>query len=254
MRVRDIPGWIFILACVGGSVALAAATLSKPSPKAGESEPPLVAEPSTAFLGDTMPGGKVTSIFKIRNTRDRRINLTGTDSSCGCTVAELAKRELLPDESTEVVATMDVGVKTGRLVVNIDVRFYVSGSDELLNLPLTMVADVLPLFKSEPGNLVISYDSQIIKDKTVQYAFKVRDNTGLNLSVTQVSVDHPAFKPIGATAIIDEPGTTLVKVELNTKECLLNSVGGTLTLHTNNLQYERCMLPIVAHRVTPHVE
>ncbi|MCH6256056.1 DUF1573 domain-containing protein [Puniceicoccaceae bacterium K14] len=56
---------------------------------------------------------KVIATFKFENTSDQPITITSTKTSCGCTVAELAKKDYEAGETGEIKAVFDVGQRVG---------------------------------------------------------------------------------------------------------------------------------------------
>ncbi|HEX8280660.1 MAG TPA: DUF1573 domain-containing protein, partial [Chthoniobacterales bacterium] len=51
--------------------------------------------------------------FRYENKTDKPIQIKDVRSSCGCTVASLKKKEVLPGEKGEVTATFKIGGRTG---------------------------------------------------------------------------------------------------------------------------------------------
>jgi len=51
--------------------------------------------------------------FKYKNTGDKPVKITSVHASCGCTTAALAKDVVEPNESGEIVATFNIGGRTG---------------------------------------------------------------------------------------------------------------------------------------------
>ncbi len=51
--------------------------------------------------------------FEFKNTSNRAVTITGLDTSCSCTLAELEKRIYAPGESGRVHVMFEVGDQTG---------------------------------------------------------------------------------------------------------------------------------------------
>lgn len=64
-------------------------------------------ENQTLRFGTVAQGEKVEQVFRFTNTGDALLKIEKVRSSCGCTAALLANRELQPEETGELLATFD---------------------------------------------------------------------------------------------------------------------------------------------------
>lgn len=62
------------------------------------------ADPYTWDFGKIKQGEVVSHKFTLKNGSAKALKITSLTTSCGCTVSEVKKRDLLPNESTEVEA------------------------------------------------------------------------------------------------------------------------------------------------------
>jgi len=70
----------------------------------------------------TVPAGTTAShTFLLRNDGDEALRISNVWTSCGCTTASLAKRELAPGEWVELVASLDTKGYAGLVEKNIQV-------------------------------------------------------------------------------------------------------------------------------------
>lgn len=53
-------------------------------------------------FADVKEGVILEHVFKLRNDSTQVLNITNVSTSCGCTVSEIAKKTLAPDEETEI--------------------------------------------------------------------------------------------------------------------------------------------------------
>jgi len=53
-------------------------------------------------FGEVKEGVILEHVFKLRNDSTQVLNITNASTSCGCTVSEIAKKTLAPDEETEI--------------------------------------------------------------------------------------------------------------------------------------------------------
>lgn len=81
---------------------------------------------------------KVIVSFGFDNQGDHPIAITGTQTSCGCTVANLDKTVYQPGESGAVAVTFDIGQRSGKQTKRIKVSTDEAGSDGQYELVLTV--------------------------------------------------------------------------------------------------------------------
>lgn len=77
-------------------------------------QPKVVVDNDYYDFGEALLGSKVTHSFKLQNKGDGLLKIIGVRTSCGCTVAELPKKELKPGESVDVTVTFDTKGRKGR--------------------------------------------------------------------------------------------------------------------------------------------
>ncbi len=53
-------------------------------------------------FGEVKEGEILEHVFKLKNDSPQALNVTNVSTSCGCTVSEIAKKTLAPDEETEI--------------------------------------------------------------------------------------------------------------------------------------------------------
>lgn len=64
---------------------------------------------------------EVVAEFRFTNTGDQAVTINRTQSSCGCTVAQLARKVYAPGESGTIRAVFSIGGRTGKQVKTIAV-------------------------------------------------------------------------------------------------------------------------------------
>ena len=60
--------------------------------------------------------GKVTHVFRLKNTGDKPVAISAVNTWCGCMVARYTKRAVRPGETAEVTVTLDPDHKQGNFV------------------------------------------------------------------------------------------------------------------------------------------
>jgi hypothetical protein len=76
-------------------------------------------------FGAVKAGKPIEHEFVFTNNSEKPINITGSYTSCGCTVSKIAKKSLLPGESTAI----DVQFKTTGYSGNVQQFIYVNTDD-----------------------------------------------------------------------------------------------------------------------------
>jgi len=63
---------------------------------------------ATEYDFGTIPNDKpVSQVFEVRNVRKGKLEISGVSTSCGCTSAELSKRQLARSETAQLEVTYD---------------------------------------------------------------------------------------------------------------------------------------------------
>jgi hypothetical protein len=93
-------------------------------------------------VGNTKP---VSRVLQVRNAGEGRLEITGVSTSCGCTTAEVASRNLAPGEVTDLTVTYDPQVHegdTGQFVRQVYIRSDDPDTPEAsLTMQVTVVED-----------------------------------------------------------------------------------------------------------------
>ena len=76
--------------------------------------PKISAKKSNFDFGKVLQHRFVSHNFVIYNTGDDTLKIDGVTSSCGCTVAQPTKDELLPGDSATIKATFNTGSRQGK--------------------------------------------------------------------------------------------------------------------------------------------
>lgn len=64
-------------------------------------------DPFTWHFGDINSGDIVEHDFELKNTGSKALNILSWNTSCGCTVSDIAKKNLQPGESTIIHVKFD---------------------------------------------------------------------------------------------------------------------------------------------------
>lgn len=123
--------------------------LSLPKPMVLQDAPCDLTSPEPIFeAGRLKQGAEIEHVFTITNSGPETLRLDRAQSDCGCTVAELKKKELASGESTEVHITFKAGALVGSF--NKTVRIFVEPEGSLV---LSVRGRVQPDFIADPPAL-----------------------------------------------------------------------------------------------------
>lgn len=112
------------------------------------------AAPKIQFDKESLDFGKVKSgdpisvTYKVTNTGDSDLQITGVKSSCGCTKAEARKTTLAPNESTSIDAVFNSSGFGGQITKSIAIT---SNDPTRQSLSLSLRGEVIPLAKVTPA-------------------------------------------------------------------------------------------------------
>lgn len=93
----------------------------------------------TRFVHEAAPGEQmVTAVFPFTNAGTEPITIRNMQSTCGCTVAELEKREYAPGESGEIKAVFSYGGRMGRQMKQVRVTTSDQRQPTVLEIDVTI--------------------------------------------------------------------------------------------------------------------
>jgi len=166
-------------------------TATPTAPEATPAVKPKIAcdEPEFDF-GERSNEEKVEHEFILKNIGDAQLLIDKVRTTCGCTVAQLEKKELQPGESTKVKATLTLKGRQGATTKSISVE---SNDPETPVLTLTLKGTAIPPILVEPQ--VVNF-GKIIEDKPADQVIEVKANRpDLTFNITNVDLTQlPGFK------------------------------------------------------------
>ncbi len=83
--------------------------------------PQLEVSPRTIELGKIEEGEEYVRKVKLENKGEKTLKIFEAHSSCGCTVPSLKKKDLEPQESTEMEIMVDTAMKQGDVVKSVEI-------------------------------------------------------------------------------------------------------------------------------------
>jgi len=138
--------------------------------------PHLVVERPDFDFGKTWNGLKVQHSFVLRNEGSAPLVIDRVRSSCGCTVALLSDREILPGEEAELSATFDPTRFHGNVVKTL----YVYSNDPAFKVvQLYLRGTVIDAIKAEPSRIDLGH---MASDETKDYIVTLTNQSGEQLT------------------------------------------------------------------------
>jgi hypothetical protein len=98
-------------------------------------------------LGKLTAPGKVSGVFKFKNTGNALLELAQPDTSCGCTVARVSQDKLAPGQGGEITYTISLDHVMGQVQKQIMVH---SNDPRTPEVDLTVQLDYTPLYELSP--------------------------------------------------------------------------------------------------------
>ena len=121
-------------------------TKNSPSQEAsGESNSIVLITPSSQNLGKVIYGDVATTTFTLTNSTSKALKITRVSTSCGCTKAEVEKKDLGANEMTVVKVSFDPAVHKDDTDIGEVTRFIYVETDnpDFPQLTSTITANVI---------------------------------------------------------------------------------------------------------------
>ena len=155
----------------------------------------LVFEKTEIDLRPDLGASKVDAVFKYENKGDAPVHIKAVKPSCGCTTAALAKNDVAPGEKGQIVATFNIGDRTGVQTKTVTVE---TDDPKVPQTVLTFKATIAQLLELQP-NFVFWQASEAPQPKTI-IAKAAKGVTVNKVDVTSSSGDFTTKVEPGSTA------------------------------------------------------
>ena len=146
----------------------------------GDSTPVIQFDTNFCDLGKLTAPGKVSGVFKFKNTGNALLELAPPDTSCGCTVAKVSPDKLAPGQSGEITYTINLDHVMGQVQKQIMVH---SNDPRTPEVDLTVQLDYTPLYQLSPMVLRIPLPAE---QDEAQAAFTIVRNDGQPLAISKL--------------------------------------------------------------------
>lgn len=204
-----------------------------------------VPEPMYDF-GQITSATAVSHRFKVCNTGEGPLTITGVQAGCGCTATNVGKNQLAPGECTEVEATFNPGRFRNKVTKTVTVN-----SDDPVNpsVTLTFSADIIDPLMAEPD--FVRFDNVMV-GTSPQQSVIIKAATAATFNITNLECQPPRFRAEVDTSTQLPEGQKQVLVTLDNAESKEN-LNGTLVIHTDHPEQPRLEVRLWAS-VTGRVE
>jgi len=142
----------------------------------------LVFEKNELDLHPELGASKVDAVFKYENKGNAPIHIKAVRPSCGCTTAALQKNDVAPGEKGEIVATFNIGDRTGVQMKTVTVE---TDDPTMPQTVLKFTATIAQLLELRP-TFVFWQANEPAQAKTI-VAQAAKGTTVKNLEVTSSS-------------------------------------------------------------------
>ncbi len=202
----------------------APATAEEPAEK--QAAPRIEVSETTFDFGFMYQNESVSHTFKIRNTGKATLNLEQVKSTCGCTAALPAQREIAPGGETELKVTFQSGSMRDRIVKHVHID---SNDPNQPRVTLTITGQVKVEIEVTPKGI---YLGKLSLGEVVERTVDIVPVDVKNFKILSVKSDNPIIKVSKPKPLPDkQPGYRLTITFGPLKE--YGRVNGKVTVRTD---------------------
>ncbi|MFM1548674.1 MAG: DUF1573 domain-containing protein [Lentisphaeria bacterium] len=165
----------------------------------------LTLERSVVDFGLVYDNESIAARVKITNTGNAQLKIDKVNTTCGCTVGRLQKRQLEPNESTVATLTFDPTGKNGE---ESKVVTFVTNDPVQANHTVTVMAQVIPLWELDPTKLQFVFRTKAAGFKQESLFFRIINNSEEELTVLSVDSREPNIRIENNKPVVISPGET----------------------------------------------
>jgi hypothetical protein len=215
----------------------AAAPAAAPAADAPAGAPRIFSPEPVFDFGSQDNEGKVQHDFTVMNVGTGTLEISNVKSSCGCTVAELAKKSLAPGEETTVSATFNLSGKQGPQTKVISVS---SNDPDAPVYKLELKGNAIATIEVEPRFINYgSSSSELLADQKITIKSNKPEVT---FNVTGAEVSEPAFT---AEVVTVEAGKSFEVILKNVQPLAPGIAQGVVNVRTDDPK--RATIPVRYH-------
>jgi hypothetical protein len=201
---------------------------------------PHVAVDQPAFnFGTIAQGKKIDHIFALKNSGDATLTIGQVSTSCGCTVANVSSRSIVPGQSGEIKATFNSANFTGSISKSIYVHTNDPGRPVYT---LTIKGTVFERIEVTPKQLNLGEIKAGTRKETV---IRIENKGAQPLTVLSARTAMSQVVAKIRTKTVKPGGTGTISVAVTPRNGD-HFLGGYLTITTNSPEKPEIIVPIYA--------
>jgi hypothetical protein len=154
---------------------------------AASTQASLVFEKTELDLNPELGAAKVDAVFKYENKGDTPVHIKAVKPTCGCTTAALAKNDVAPGEKGQIIATFNIGDRSGIQVKTVTVETDDPKAPQTVLTFKTNIAQLLDLLPP-----AVSWEANEPAQPKTILAKAAKGTTIKKLDVTASSADFSA--------------------------------------------------------------
>jgi hypothetical protein len=230
MRDSRLKRWLHILAgmaCTAASLACAVTVWQERETIKG-----FRADATVKDVGVLKQQEEKDVVFRLLNVTDAPVEIVRVSTSCTCTRADTAARNLQPGESTELTARLRVGSLRGKVSASVDVLYRVGEEPTLERLPLMITATVEPHYVVAPEEVVFNRGGDGGKDSTREANITIAPNSK-PVRVLKAYSTHPAIQ-VETITPDTATGKSTIHLVFDPSRCIAPSVKAEIIVQTDS--------------------
>ena len=197
------------------------------------SQPKISVVEGTQFdFGKVDLGETIIKKLTLKNTGNEMLSISNVSTSCGCTVAQLAKRDISPNDTALLTITFYTKDVVGSAVRR---QVFVRSNDSTQSkLTITMTARVQRLIEADPRYIIFGVVSP---GSAVTRTIGLRNTRDTTVTLLSVSVPDSQFKARLSSHVLKPFGTTKLVVSLEARRT--GRLSGEVVISTDNARQRR---------------
>ena len=192
------------------------------------SQPKISVVEGTQFdFGKVDLGETIIKKLTLKNTGNEMLSISNVSTSCGCTVAQLAKRDLSPNDTALLTITFYTKDVVGSAVRR---QVFVRSNDSTQSkLTITMTARVQRLIEADPRYIIFGV---VGPGSAVTRTIGLRNTRDTTVTLLSVSVPDSQFTARLSSQILKPFGT--VQLSVSFKPNRAGKISGQVRISTNS--------------------
>lgn len=182
----------------------------------------------------------IVHTFVLRNDGSGTLQITGVETTCGCTVTDVGRQQLAPGETAEVVVTFRLAGRSGpqekAIIVNSNAR-------NRPRIELVMRGTVVSRVSMKPASI---FYGRAAAGKGAVESMEISTDGSVSFGVGKAKSDSPHFSP--SVEVLKAGRAFRLNVALSAA-APEGQLRGEIELDTDSKEYPKLFIPVSAHVV-----